>query len=406
MRRSVVPGADSVCRYRERRAVPLGLWAGLPRGVTALLRSRLVFAFLAGSVALGAATLVTEARRHESWRVTSALVALDTAVASAAADPLAAASRIIEADRALAAVPMEDLASGEWVERGAALEAARDQAWSIERLDGPTRVGLLPAPLRGTDASLVVLADRVYLASVGFYEIDLGTGRLVELLAPGQPVAGGEVGSIVDGVSDGLGVALSDGRSIYRQGSDGRWGALPLNSDGSGERPAPGRSAGFNGHLYALTGDGRVVRYEERGTELAPAQWAGPEEYPDLASARDIVVNGRVHLMLADGRVLAMNPGRAGSGEHRAGNAAVLRRRVPRRRARLTGGLPRRARVPGRGGGRAGGPLRCRRGDPAVRRSGAVARRPACRGGGHCARSGAGGGRCGGIQHAGLPQWR
>jgi hypothetical protein len=309
MRRSVVPGADSVCRYRERRAVPLGLWAGLPRGVTALLRSRLVFAFLAGSVAFGAATLVTEARRHESWRVTSALVALDTAVASAAADPLAAASRIIEADRALAAVPMEDLASGEWVERGAALEAARDQAWSIERLDGPTRVGLLPAPLRGTDASLVVLADRVYLASVGFYEIDLGTGRLVELLAPGQPVAGGEVGSIVDGVSDGLGVALSDGRSIYRQGSDGRWGALPLNSDGSGERPAPGRSAGFNGHLYALTGDGRVVRYEERGTELAPAQWAGPEEYPDLASARDIVVNGRVHLMLADGRVLAMNQG-------------------------------------------------------------------------------------------------
>lgn len=304
-----VPGASSVHRYRGQRAVPLALCAGLPRGLTMPLRTRIGVAAMVGAIILGGATVAREFREDETIRMANALSALDAAVATAAADPRAAAARIVEADTAMAAMGRGEETSALWGARAADLESSRDRAWSLERLGQPTLLGRLPEALRDADAQLLVVGDRVYLAGQGLYEVDLAGERLVERLAPGAAVAGGSVGPIVDGFADGPAIAAFDGQALYRQRPSGRWDKLGLVRDEAGMLPAVGATAGFNDHLYSLAPDGRIVRYATDQTALEATTWASPADIPDLLEARDIAVDGRIYVLLDDGRVLVLYEG-------------------------------------------------------------------------------------------------
>jgi hypothetical protein len=265
-------------------------------------------AILTGTVALGGLTLTGEAHRRDTSQMEGAFAAVDAAVAGGA-DPTELAAAIDRADAALASIGAAQDLAPDWVERAAVLESARDAAWAIERLGEPTRIGLLPEPLRDAETRLVAVDERAFLVGAGFYEIDVATGRLVEVLAPGAMVDGHAIGSIVDASADAQGLVVDDGSAFYRQGADGRWTATARFERSGAGWPRRGRTATFNGRLYALEEDGRIVRYEDQGGGFAPTSWASPVDYPDLADANDIAVDGRVHLLLADGRVISMYEG-------------------------------------------------------------------------------------------------
>jgi hypothetical protein len=66
---------------------------------------------------------------------------------------------------------------------------------------------------------------------------------------------------------------------------------------------------GWGDAAYGLTWDGNIVRFEQSaGTPLA-TKWAEVEETPDLDLARDLAIDGRIHVLLEDGRLLTFSRG-------------------------------------------------------------------------------------------------
>lgn len=298
-----VPGVASIRRYRGGPSLPISVRASLPRGLVPTWLGRSAASVLATALLVGGTTLAFEVQRARADGARSALAALEIAVADLAADPLAVGG-LPRAEAALAAAGAAGVPPAALAAPLQALETARDTAWGIERLIAPVRLGRLPEALAGREVRLLAVGDRALLAGYGLYEIDPETGRLVELLVPGDTVGGVAVGPIVDAVVDAAGVAVSDGRAVYLRAADG-WSRTPF----AGSGPPSGRTAGFGGYLYALAGDGSIVKYVDDGDAFAPWPWAGPGDHPDLADARDIAVDGRVHVLLDDGRVLRFYQG-------------------------------------------------------------------------------------------------
>jgi len=150
----------------------------------------------------------------------------------------------------------------------------------------------------------------VYLAGGGLYQVDAKHGRLVRLLAPGDSVQDGIVGELDAAATDGPGLIATDGMAAYERDGAGRWTRRPLGLD-DGETPWPPMPvAAFQGSLYALaTETGRVLKFPAENLAAPPLTWVGAGDYPELTDARDLVIDGRVHVLLADGRVLTFYRG-------------------------------------------------------------------------------------------------
>ncbi|MGI9253236.1 MAG: hypothetical protein ACR2J8_05785, partial [Thermomicrobiales bacterium] len=100
---------------------------------------------------------------------------------------------------------------------------------------------------------------------------------------------------------------VSDGMALYRLGATGVWERLPFVA-GSG--PAASRpTAGFNRMLYSLAPSGSILRYRADAQGLTSETWAAVEQYPDLAQARDIAIDERIHVLLADGTIETFREG-------------------------------------------------------------------------------------------------
>jgi hypothetical protein len=305
------PGVGSVRRYIGGAAEPSPLRSLLPRGLDARVRvpGRLLAAgALAAVVAVGTvgAAGVQRARGEQAL---AALAAVERATDVLAADPVAPMLAIADGERALTDAGAAGASATRLADVSAAFDAARDTALGIERFGDMTRVGSLPPTADPLRATLVTLDDRVFLAGGGFYEVDVDRGHLVELIAPGQLVDGAPVGVVIDAAVDQSGVLLSDGVALYRQGDGGAWRRQVLVEPRLAGGPNDGPSASFNRSLYALAAGGSIVKYEDDGRGLAPWMWASAGDYPDLADARDIAVDERVHVLLADGRVFSFSRG-------------------------------------------------------------------------------------------------
>ncbi|MCC6315411.1 MAG: PQQ-like beta-propeller repeat protein [Thermomicrobiales bacterium] len=302
------PGAMSVHRYRGERSAPAGLTAGLPRGLDGVVRGRIAAVGFA-ALALAGGFYALDAQNRRGAEARSAIETAESAVGNAVADPATAREAIAEAEVALTAARAAGADPALLRTHEQALDDARDTAWSIGRLGEPHRIGSLPQAMRGHPVRLLALGDAAYLAGDGFYQIDAPSGALVQVLAPEQPIVGGALGPIVDGAADDVSAVLTDGFGAARLNQQGAWEWASLKAADDGSNPAAGPLAAFNGALYALTTDGAIVKYDTDGASMTPREWASPVDFPDLAQARDLVVDGRVNVLLDDGRVLAFYKG-------------------------------------------------------------------------------------------------
>jgi hypothetical protein len=310
-RRTVLaaPGAMSVRRYRESPGLPAEWRANLPRGPGIHVPVRLLAVSLFLFIAVGGTGVALEQQREREARAGAALVAADTALMRARDNPGTAMTSIAEAEVAVTAARDAGATGDDLVRREQQLATMRDDVWRISRLGDVERVGALPAEAREGSVRLVLAGETLYLAAGNLYELDSEEARLVTLLAQGDAVGDGSTGNIRHVSIDGGHVVASDGAATYVRDELGRWQRRPLPvAEGDELRPdAPVITWGDA--AYGLSRDGNLIRFDQAPGSSRVDVWADVEDVPDLVNARDFAIDGRIHVLIEDGRTLTFSRG-------------------------------------------------------------------------------------------------
>ena len=303
------PGALSVRRYRESPGLPAEWRANLPRGPGIHLPVRLLAVSLFLFIAVGGTGFALDQQRDREARAGAALVAVDTALMRARENPGTAMSSVAEAEAAVAAARDAGATGDALVRREQELARVRDDVWGILRLGDVARVGALPAEASEGSVRLALAGETLYLAAGSLYELDAEQGRLITLLARGDAVSGGSAGEIQHISIDGGHIVASDGVATYVRDELGRWQRRPLAvAEVDGLRPdAPVITWGDA--AYGLSREGDLVRFDQTPNSSRAEVWAAVEDVPDLLQARDFAIDGRIHVLMEDGRTLSFSRG-------------------------------------------------------------------------------------------------
>jgi hypothetical protein len=303
------PGALSVRRYRESSGLPPEWRANLPRGPGIHVPVRLLAVSLFLFIAVGGTGFALDQQRDREARASAALVAADTALMRAQENRGTAMSSVAEAEVAVAEARDAGATGDALVRREQELARVRDDVWGILRLADVMRVGSLPAEASEGSLHLALAGETLYLAAESLYELDPEQERLITLLAHGDAVGGGFAGDIRYVSIDGGRVVVSDGAATYVRDELGHWQRRPLAvAEVDGLRPdAPVITWGDA--AYGLSRDGDLVRFDQTSSNSPANVWAAVEDVPDLVNARDFAIDGRIHVLIDDGRTLSFSRG-------------------------------------------------------------------------------------------------
>jgi hypothetical protein len=296
------PGIGSIQRHREPGGLPAEWHANLPRGVDVHLPGRALAVGLAVLVALGGTRFYVQQQQARQEPIDAAIVQLDDALRMARDDPAHRQAAVVDAQAAFDAALRAGADGAALGDRAQILAKARSDAWDVEQLTNLTLVGAIPAAMDGESPHLMVWGDWAYLVGGGVYQIDPAGRQLIRMLAPGDAIDGRTVDPIAAAAADGDGLVAADDASTFVWTPDGHWTASPLASlaDASlGAAPV----AAYGDALYALDPGGRIVKFGI-GANAEASVWAASDTFPDLTKARDLAVDGSVHVLLGDGRVL------------------------------------------------------------------------------------------------------
>jgi hypothetical protein len=181
--------------------------------------------------------------------------------------------------------------------------------WGVRRLGDIARIGALPAEAREGPVRLALAGRTLYLAAGSLYQLDPDEGRLLVLLSPGDTVAGGSAGDLRHVSIDGGNLVASDGAASYARDKQGRWQRRALAVADVGGLRADAPLITWGEASYGLSWDGDIVRFDQSSSGPLANVWADAAETPDLTEARDLAIDGRIHVLLADGRTLTFSRG-------------------------------------------------------------------------------------------------
>jgi hypothetical protein len=303
------PGALSVRRYRESSGLPAEWRANLPRGPGIHVPVRLLAVSLFLFLAVGGTGFALDKQRDREARASAALTAADMALVQARENPGTAMSSVTEAEASVATARDAGATGDDLVRREQELARLRDDVWNIQRLGDVARVGSLPAEASEGSVHLALAGETLYLAAGSLFEVDPDEGRLVTLLAHGDAVGGGSAGDIRHVSIDGGDVVASDGAATYVRDASGRWQRRPLAvADVDGLRPdAP--VIAWGDAAYALSRNGDLIRFDQASSGSRADVWAAADDVPDLVDARDFAIDGRIHVLMEDGRTMTFSRG-------------------------------------------------------------------------------------------------
>jgi hypothetical protein len=303
------PGALSVRRYREGGGLPAEWRANLPRTPALPVPSRFLAVSLVLLLTLGGAGAAMGYQRDREVQAAAALAATDASLRGALETPGMAMSAIAEAETALARASAAGAGGEALLRRQRDLARVRDDVWRVDRLLDVERIGALPTAGAEGPVRLALAGRTLYLAAGDLFALDAEDRRLLLLLARGDAVPGGAVGDLRHVSVDGGQIVASDGESLYTRDALGGWQRRSLAvEDVGGLRPeTPLVVWGEAG--YGLSWDGDIVRFEQGAGGPMAAVWAEADEAPELESARDFAIDGRIHVLLADGRTLTFSRG-------------------------------------------------------------------------------------------------
>lgn len=312
----MVPGAQSIQRHRP--GLELG-WSSdwrcrLPRASFGPSARPILMVTLVVLVLLSAAGYAREAFLPDRAEATIQrhLGAVDTHLRSAEHS----ANRTIvfrELASASAALDLAVAAGADVDEVSAArarLTAAWDRAGGIIRLTGAVRIGGLP-PVEDGGYQIVQSGDEIFLVGGALYSFDRGGQRLLRVLAPGDRLGDTVVGTLHSASLDDGSLVLTDGFVVYTRNLAADWAVRDLHPrDGEAAIWAAAPSAGYDGNLYLIDPvEGRILRFSGEDPNAPPHDWSVDDNRDLLRTVRDLVVDGRIHVLLDDGRVLSLYEG-------------------------------------------------------------------------------------------------
>jgi hypothetical protein len=302
------PGALSVSRYRESPGLPPEWRANLPRGPGMHVPARLLAVSLVLFLTLGGTGIAAVRQREREARAELALSAADTALRSAQENTGVAMSSVAEAERAVVAAREAGAADDALARRELELARVRDGVWNIQRLGDVVRLGALPRETTGP-ARLALAGQTLFVAADDLYEVDLKGTTLVALLSRGDRVGDADVGAIQHvSVDDGHPIA-SDGSATFARDKRGGWERQPLAVAEVGGLRQDTPLIAWGDAAYGLSWDGDIVRFELAAGGPVADVWADADDTPDLELTRDLAIDGRIHVLLEDGRTLTFSRG-------------------------------------------------------------------------------------------------
>jgi hypothetical protein len=156
---------------------------------------------------------------------------------------------------------------------------------------------------------LLLDGEDVLVAVNGLYRY--ANDELAAVVEPGQTLDGARLGTLRGAARNGDGVLLVDGRALYLGDPGSDWFARPLPPPAANASAWPAAPCGaFDGNFYLLdTGTGRILKFAADSPGAAPRDWAAGANEDELRLGRDMLVDGRIHVLLADGRVLTFFQG-------------------------------------------------------------------------------------------------
>ncbi len=218
--------------------------------------------------------------------------------ATAYAFLLAAQARIREAEPLGLEKPQAD-------QERAVISRAMDQALHVERLTSIQAVGGIPAAPQGVTPHVFFGNGQLFIFSDALYRLDPNGTKLVRLLGSGDQVDGQPVGTLLGGSwGDGTPVAF-DSQNLYLFDPTGAgWSRHRLGTAGSPYGDITG-SSGYGGNLYLLSpGSGEILKFKSSDFNAQPEAWTSGLAVEDLRSGIDMIVDGRIYVLLRDGRIL------------------------------------------------------------------------------------------------------
>ncbi|HET8524749.1 MAG TPA: hypothetical protein VFL82_16080, partial [Thermomicrobiales bacterium] len=138
-----------------------------------------------------------------------------------------------------------------------------------------------------------------------FYQVNPTDRTLTQLLAPGMRVNNATVGPLKDATIDSGVITLTDGKAVYyRDTAEARWSRKRIGLiDGKSAWDASICGA-FDGSFYMLNrSGGQILKFSADQLSSLPDNWAGQDARTTLKDARDMVVDGKIYVLLADGTV-------------------------------------------------------------------------------------------------------
>ena len=302
------PGAQSVRRYRESGGIPVELRANLPRGPVVHVPARVLAISVALLMAAGGTGATVNFQHQREARAHSALTAVDQALSDAAANPLVATSMVAKAEQALDEARASGADSALISQYARALSAVRDNAWNVRRLQDVQMLGSLPAAASDAPARLALSGDTLYIAAGDLYELQPEEKRLVMLLAQGTDIGGRRAGKLRSVSIDGGAVIASDGAATFVRDSQGAWQRKDLAVEDVGVSDTL-PIVSWGEAAYGVSWEGDIVRFFENSAGHQSEKWATSEVNPDLLQVTDFVIDGKIHLLLQDGRILTFSRG-------------------------------------------------------------------------------------------------
>ncbi len=288
-------GPDFTGVRRRLPRAPINKYAGF-------VSVGLVFALAAGLIYSISSSRDRERTEEFEALMNQSVAARENAVQ--ASDPAAAQSFLQASEARLeeaAALGVDDEVI--LIEQAAIVEA-RDASLGIERIGNVQVLGGVPPAPEGVSPNLFFGNGQLYVFTDGLYQLDPDQSRLMRLISPGDEINGQTVGDL-QGAAWGQGSPMvMDGRNVYTYDSTSMtWTPNELGSFGS-EYSDITAISGYIGNLYLLSPQaGQILRYHGDQFDALPEDWTGGSAAEELAAGVDMMIDGRIYVLTADGRI-------------------------------------------------------------------------------------------------------
>ncbi len=302
------PAIDTLNRYRSTSgdSFSRGARARLPRGRPSAM---LVGAILLAVLVIGSGFGYLYANRPQGTALPDPEIPQHTAALAAAlsgSDPAAVEAVLPAAERALNIGQQTNLPSEQLAVLENEILQAHDRLEGVLRLSNVSLVGRLPDGAGERSPQLAEASGVLYLLDPGPYQIDLG--GLTMLSVPFAPGSAIRSFSTQVAAADVAGIIASDGSRLVLMDFDGNATEIGVTTWPKGVDATAGLVSGFQNRLYLFDQESGEIWVAD-GQDNEAYRWLSDSEPPLQTGALGIEINGAIHIVYPDGRIVSLSSG-------------------------------------------------------------------------------------------------